>query len=114
MVHDQELRVVLPAGTGTTALFLARHLVPEGIPVYAVPCAGDTAYLYRQMAKVGKGRKWESLQWVAVAVEGREGTACFGEMPGGKTCAAVGGCGRGAAVRCSVGTTGGWLTGYLC
>ena len=46
---------MLPAGTGTTALFLARHLVPRGIPVYTVPCAGDSAYLHRQMAKVGGG-----------------------------------------------------------
>lgn len=45
--------MILPAGTGTTALFLARHLVPEGIPVLTVPCAGDSGYLYRQMAKVG-------------------------------------------------------------
>ncbi|CAM9780621.1 unnamed protein product [Ectocarpus sp. 12 AP-2014] len=50
----KELRVILPAGTGTTALFLARHLVPEGIPVLTVPCAGDSGYLYRQMAKVDR------------------------------------------------------------
>ncbi|CAM9700092.1 unnamed protein product [Scytosiphon promiscuus] len=50
----KELRVVLPAGTGTTALFLARYLVPEGIPVYTVPCAGDSGYLQRQMAKVDR------------------------------------------------------------
>lgn len=57
IIGSQELRVVLPAGTGTTALFLARYLVPEGIPVYTVPCAGDGAYLSRQMAKVGaRGR----------------------------------------------------------
>jgi 1-aminocyclopropane-1-carboxylate deaminase len=36
--------VILPAGTGTTALFLARH-VPPGVRVFAVPCVGDEAYL---------------------------------------------------------------------
>ena len=48
----QELKVILPSGTGTTALFLARHLSPTGIAVYAIPCAGDGRYLHRQMAKV--------------------------------------------------------------
>ena len=45
---SRELRVVLPAGTGTTALFLARH-APRGVRVCAVPCVGDAAYLEEQM-----------------------------------------------------------------
>ncbi|CAN0469477.1 unnamed protein product, partial [Laminaria digitata] len=48
----QELKVILPSGTGTTALFLARHLSPAGIGACAVPCAGDGGYLLRQMTKV--------------------------------------------------------------
>ncbi|KAL1528725.1 hypothetical protein AB1Y20_010058 [Prymnesium parvum] len=40
--------VVLPAGTGTTALYLSRH-VPAGVRVFAVPCVGDHAYLQLQM-----------------------------------------------------------------
>jgi len=48
------LRVVVPAGTGTTALFLARHLSAsagvQGARVFAVPCVGDAAYLREQMA----------------------------------------------------------------
>ena len=39
--------VLLPSGTGTTALYLAKHL-PESIPVYTTPCVGDAAYLKAQ------------------------------------------------------------------
>jgi 1-aminocyclopropane-1-carboxylate deaminase/D-cysteine desulfhydrase-like pyridoxal-dependent ACC family enzyme len=41
--------VVVPAGTGTTALFLARHLQLRGVDVAAVPCVGDADYLTAQM-----------------------------------------------------------------
>jgi 1-aminocyclopropane-1-carboxylate deaminase len=52
---EAPLAVVVPAGTGTTALFLARHLrqlaVPSGaaVNVYAVPCVGTADYLEEQM-----------------------------------------------------------------
>ena len=51
-----ELAVVVPAGTGTTALFLGRHLSPRGIAVVAVPCVGDArgSYLRRQMARLDR------------------------------------------------------------
>lgn len=42
-----DLNVVLPAGTGTTALFLARHL--KGPRVLAVPCATSAGHLRAQM-----------------------------------------------------------------
>lgn len=42
------LSVVVPAGTGTTALFLARH-VPPSIRVFAVPCVGGPEGLLAQM-----------------------------------------------------------------
>jgi len=45
------LDVVVPAGTGTTALFLARH-VPPSVRVHAVPCVGDEHYLREQMTKL--------------------------------------------------------------
>ena len=50
------LAVVVPAGTGTTALFLARHLAPRGIGVVAVPVVGDPrgSYLRRQMARLDR------------------------------------------------------------
>ena len=48
------LSIVVPAGTGTTALFLARHISiaaapPRGIDVFAVPCVGDDDALMQQM-----------------------------------------------------------------
>ena len=48
------LHVVLPSGTGTTALFLARHLhgVDTSIQVHAVPCVGGEEYLHEQMQRL--------------------------------------------------------------
>jgi 1-aminocyclopropane-1-carboxylate deaminase/D-cysteine desulfhydrase-like pyridoxal-dependent ACC family enzyme len=50
------LVVVVPAGTGTTALFLGRHLRERGVAVVAVPCVGDPKgrYLKRQMARLDR------------------------------------------------------------
>ena len=45
------LSVVVPAGTGTTALFLARH-APPWLHVHAVPCVGGAASLHAQTAKL--------------------------------------------------------------
>ena len=42
------LSVVVPAGTGTTALFLARH-APPYVRVFAVPCVGGSEVLTAQM-----------------------------------------------------------------
>lgn len=50
--QSRKLDVVLPCGTGTTALFLQRH-VPPGVQVYGVPCngggSGDGSSLMRRM-----------------------------------------------------------------
>jgi 1-aminocyclopropane-1-carboxylate deaminase len=48
--QGESLAVVVPAGTGTTALYLARHLsaVPS-VQVYAVPCVGGKSALLSQM-----------------------------------------------------------------
>lgn len=45
------LDIILPAGTGTTACFLARHLPcgPHAVRVHAVPCVGSPTYLRSQM-----------------------------------------------------------------
>ena len=44
------LDLVVPAGTGTTALFLARHLSQtSAVTVWAVPCVGDGDYIEAQM-----------------------------------------------------------------
>jgi len=43
--------IVVPAGTGTTALFLSRHL--KGIAtVIAIPCVGNGTFLLQQMEKL--------------------------------------------------------------
>ncbi len=49
--RQRGLDIVIPSGTGTTALFLARH-VPAGANVYAVPCVGDGDYLLKQMREL--------------------------------------------------------------
>ena len=41
-----ELNIFLPSGTGTTALFLQKHLLNN--TVYTNPCVGDAAYLKKQ------------------------------------------------------------------
>jgi len=43
----ERLNVFLPSGTGTTALFLQKHL-PASVTVFTVPCVGDAAYLHKQ------------------------------------------------------------------
>eukprot|EP00614_Pseudopedinella_elastica_P008500 CAMPEP_0172596628 /NCGR_PEP_ID=MMETSP1068-20121228/16472_1 /TAXON_ID=35684 /ORGANISM="Pseudopedinella elastica, Strain CCMP716" /LENGTH=500 /DNA_ID=CAMNT_0013395769 /DNA_START=89 /DNA_END=1591 /DNA_ORIENTATION=- len=77
----QRLAVVLPGGTGATALFLARHLQPRGITVVVVPCVGDLrgAYLWRQMSELdaltgGAGDKMPLL-----LLDDRGGARPFGE-----------------------------------
>ena len=45
--------LVVPAGTGTTAAFLARH-APAGVRVFAVPCVGSDTYLREQMRALVK------------------------------------------------------------
>jgi 1-aminocyclopropane-1-carboxylate deaminase/D-cysteine desulfhydrase-like pyridoxal-dependent ACC family enzyme len=88
------LAVVLPAGTGTTAFYLAKHFKRlravgngterEEIMVYAVPCVGDGDYLKAQMARLssssisGEGgreeRSTEGLSSASLSGEGgREG-----------------------------------------
>ena len=48
------VRVVLPSGTGTTALFL-KQFVNEGIEVYTSVCVGDEAYQLKQWKKLSSG-----------------------------------------------------------
>lgn len=43
--------VVVPCGTGTTALYLAQHLQRD-ITLFAVPCVGDAAYLQQQFRQL--------------------------------------------------------------
>ncbi|ETP44876.1 hypothetical protein F442_08577 [Phytophthora nicotianae P10297] len=51
LAQCKQFSVVLPCGTGTTALYLSQHLHPE-INLYAVPCVGDAAYLQQQFQQL--------------------------------------------------------------
>jgi 1-aminocyclopropane-1-carboxylate deaminase/D-cysteine desulfhydrase-like pyridoxal-dependent ACC family enzyme len=48
----KELNVFLPSGTGTTALFLQKHLPKHS--VYTCPCVGDAIYLSEQFKVLDK------------------------------------------------------------
>ena len=50
------LNIFLPSGTGTTALFLQKHL-PNNV-VYTNPCVGDSAYLKKQFLALEKDEKY--------------------------------------------------------
>ncbi|MCL9774391.1 pyridoxal-phosphate dependent enzyme [Vibrio methylphosphonaticus] len=45
---NPNLKVALPSGTGTTALYLAKALHSEGIEVLTCPCVGGRDYLVKQ------------------------------------------------------------------
>ena len=52
----ERLNVFLPSGTGTTALFLQKHL-PD-MTVYTTPCVGDENYLKEQFSTLEKEEKY--------------------------------------------------------
>jgi 1-aminocyclopropane-1-carboxylate deaminase/D-cysteine desulfhydrase-like pyridoxal-dependent ACC family enzyme len=45
----ERLTVFLPSGTGTTALYLGKHLAGDA-EVLTTPCVGDTVYLQKQFS----------------------------------------------------------------
>ncbi|ETV90663.1 hypothetical protein H310_14615 [Aphanomyces invadans] len=49
--YANNVAVVLPCGTGTTAHYVAKYIHPS-IRVYGVPCVGSAAYLREQLAKL--------------------------------------------------------------
>jgi 1-aminocyclopropane-1-carboxylate deaminase/D-cysteine desulfhydrase-like pyridoxal-dependent ACC family enzyme len=49
--HIQKLNVVIPSGTGTTALYLAKHL--PNCQIFTTASVGDNAYLAQQMQQLG-------------------------------------------------------------
>jgi len=51
-----ELNVFLPSGTGTTALFLQKHLPDNN--VYTNPCVGDSDYLKKQFLELEVDEKY--------------------------------------------------------
>ena len=52
------LKVMLPSGTGTTALFLSKALKKEDIIVYTTPCVGDKEYLIKQFKMLESNSKF--------------------------------------------------------
>ncbi|WP_367986807.1 1-aminocyclopropane-1-carboxylate deaminase/D-cysteine desulfhydrase [Vibrio sp. NTOU-M3] len=51
---SKEFVVALPSGTGTTALYLHKHLAPHGIDVITCPCVGGKDYLVQQFEELGE------------------------------------------------------------
>ncbi|EOD81433.1 1-aminocyclopropane-1-carboxylate deaminase [Grimontia indica] len=52
--HMDNVCVALPSGTGTTALFLHKHLKAHGIEVLTCPCVGGKDYLVEQFRELGE------------------------------------------------------------
>ncbi len=50
----EQFTVALPSGTGTTALYLHKHLSPHGIEVLTCPCVGNADYLTEQFNQLGE------------------------------------------------------------
>lgn len=50
----KDLKIFLPSGTGTTALYLQKHLKYR---VYTTPCVGDEVYLKKQFSMLEKDTK---------------------------------------------------------
>ncbi len=61
MQPKQEWTVALPAGTGTTALYLHKTLHPHGINVITCPCVGGKEYLTEQFNELGESNHPEIL-----------------------------------------------------
>lgn len=55
----EELNVFLPSGTGTTALFLQKHL-PDN-KVFTTPCVGDSEYLKIQFFQLEKDESFHPM-----------------------------------------------------
>jgi 1-aminocyclopropane-1-carboxylate deaminase/D-cysteine desulfhydrase-like pyridoxal-dependent ACC family enzyme len=52
----KELNIFLPSGTGTTALFLQKHLLSN--TVFTTPCVGDISYLKKQFLELEEDEKY--------------------------------------------------------
>ncbi|MDA0147253.1 1-aminocyclopropane-1-carboxylate deaminase/D-cysteine desulfhydrase [Vibrio sp. LaRot3] len=58
---DKQFVVALPSGTGTTALYLHKHLSPHGIKVLTCACVGGNDYLTKQFLELGESQHPELL-----------------------------------------------------
>jgi len=52
----KDLNIFLPSGTGTTALFLQKHLLSN--TVFTTPCVGDASYLKKQFLELEEDEKF--------------------------------------------------------
>ncbi|MGR5095359.1 pyridoxal-phosphate dependent enzyme [Vibrio maritimus] len=50
----RNIKVALPSGTGTTALYLSQVLKPQGIEVLTCPCVSGKDYLLKQFTALGE------------------------------------------------------------
>jgi 1-aminocyclopropane-1-carboxylate deaminase len=57
---QESVNILLPSGTGTTCLFLAKYLDKHQVnaQVWTVPCVGKTDYLYTQMFELVPDMEW--------------------------------------------------------
>ncbi len=54
----KNLKIFLPSGTGTTALYLQKHLKYK---VYTTPCVGDEEYLKKQFSMLERNTKYHPI-----------------------------------------------------
>jgi len=54
----KDLKIFLPSGTGTTALYLQKHLKYR---VYTTPCVGDEDYLKKQFLMLEEDRRYHPI-----------------------------------------------------
>ncbi|SEG29156.1 pyridoxal-phosphate dependent enzyme [Vibrio hangzhouensis] len=55
------IKVALPSGTGTTALYLSQELKPKGIEVLTCPCVGGKDYLLSQFQELGEYENYPTI-----------------------------------------------------
>lgn len=57
---EKAVNILLPSGTGTTCLFLAKYFDEHQVNarVWTVPCVGKTNYLYAQMFELFPDMEW--------------------------------------------------------
>ena len=53
----KNLKIFLPSGTGTTALFLQKYLIQNNIVVYTTNCVGTKEYLIEQFRELESNKK---------------------------------------------------------
>jgi len=76
---NEKLTVAVPAGTGTTALYLARHLASESIRVVALSCCGPVSYTDAQVRALDRVTRAAGAPRAIPEVMGGAQNVPFGE-----------------------------------